>query len=407
VNLPLLIARKYFFSRRKRNFINIISLISMTGVAVCTAALIIVLSVFNGLEDLMRSLYTSFDPELKVAPREGKSFVYDSEFEARLLAVPGVSHITEVIEDYAYLKYRDSEVIATIRGVSDNFLDKQRLQPFLMAGDMRLHRDGVDFAIIGRGIQYALNAHPLTDYYALQVFYIKDVKVGTLDPSSLYNRRNILLGGVFEIEKKYDESYVFLPLEFVKELVNYGDRRSFLEVHAIEGVNPEKIKKQVEAAAGSGFEVLTNEEQHMDLYRLFKLEKLFAFIALSLILAVGSVNIFFSLSMLVLDKKKDIAVLYAMGATDRLVRRVFLAEGALISLTGAAIGLVLGAGICLAQQEFGLVSMGMETHVLESYPVKLRLMDFVYTGMALLAITVAISYKPAQTATRFNKPEFL
>jgi lipoprotein-releasing system permease protein len=379
----------------------------MSGVAVCTAALIIVLSVFNGLEDLMQRLYSSFDPELKISARQGKSFIYDAQMEASLKALPGVATITEVIEDYAYLKYRDSEVIATIRGVSDNFLDHHRLQPFMVAGDMSLKKDGVDFAIVGRGIQYMLNAHPITDYYALQVYYIKDAKVGTLDPSSLYNRKNVLIGGVFEIEKKYDESFVFLPLDFVSELVNYGEKRTFLEIRTAEGAPIEKVKKTIQNALGDGFEVLTNEEQHADLYRLFKLEKLFAFIALALILAVGSVNIFFSLSMLVLDKKKDIAVLYAMGANDSLIRKIFLAEGAIISFSGALIGLVLGAGICLLQQEFGLVSMGMETHVLESYPVKLRAMDFVYTGLALLSITVLVSFKPAQTATRFNKPGYL
>ncbi|MEQ9413688.1 MAG: ABC transporter permease, partial [Cyclobacteriaceae bacterium] len=226
MNLSLFIAKRYFFSKRKQNFINIISILSMVGVAFSTAALIIVLSVFNGLEGLLRSLYVSFDPELKIEAVEGKSFEINDELLSKLKAIEGVEVITEVIEDYAYIRYRDADVVATIKGVSDNFIDQHRLDDRIVQGEMKLKKDGVDFAILGRGIQYALSVAVEDEMYALQVFYIKDLQRTSLDPSQMYSRKSIRPGGVFSIEKNYDENYIFLPLDFVADLLDYGNKRT-------------------------------------------------------------------------------------------------------------------------------------------------------------------------------------
>ncbi len=379
----------------------------MLIVAVCTAALIIVLSVFNGLEDLLRSLYNTFDPQIKVEATMGKSFHYTPSLADSIHSIEGIDIVTEVIEDYAYVKYRDADMVVTIKGVSDNFLEQKRIDSAIVMGTLRFHDGPVNYAIIGRGVRMALSINPGSDIYPLQVHYIKDVKASSLDPSNLYSRKNILAGSVFAIEKNYDDNYVFVPLDFARELLDYEDRRTSLEIKVKEGAAIDDVKDQLSSLLGNRFSVQNNEEQHQDLYKLLNLEKVFVFIAFSFILGVGSINIFFALSMLAIDKKKDISVLYAMGANDRLIRRIFILEGVIISLGGALIGMLAGAGICWLQQNYGIVSMGMETSVLENYPVKMKAIDFLYTSAALIGITFLISYRPAIIATRYQTSEHL
>jgi lipoprotein-releasing system permease protein len=309
LNFPLFIAKRYFLSKRKKNFINIISILSMVGVAFSTAALIIVLSVFNGLEELILSLNNSFDPEIKIEVVKGKSFEVDEPLLKKLKTIEGIDIVTEVIEDYALLRYRESDMVVTIKGVSDNFLDQKRLDNHIVDGKLRLRENGINYAIVGRGVQYALSIAVETNIYPLQVFYIKNVKSSTLDISQLYSRRDIEPGSVFSIEKNYDENYVFLPLNFVRDLLDYGNKRTSLEIKMLAGANRRKVQESVQSLLGENFSVRTNEEQHKDIYRLLKMEKLFTFLSLTLLIIVASINIFFSLMMLAIDKKKDISIL--------------------------------------------------------------------------------------------------
>jgi lipoprotein-releasing system permease protein len=400
LNFPLFIAKRYFLSKRKKNFINMISILSMIGVAFSTAALIIVLSVFNGLEDLLRSLNTSFDPEIKIEVVKGKSFEATEELLAKIKAVEGVGIVTEVIEDYAYVRYRDAEAVVTIRGVSDNFLDQERFDGHIVEGKARLRENGINYAIVGRGIQYALSISVDANIYPLQVFYIKNTKGVTLDISQLYSRKDIQPGAVFSIEKNYDENYIFLPLHFVRDLLDYGTKRTSLEIKTVAGSDLKKIQAGVKSLLGSDFTVLTNEEQHKDIYKLLKMEKLFVFFSLTLLIIVASINIFFSLMMLAIDKKKDISILSAVGASPTLIKKIFLSEGALIAFIGAALGLFLGGTICWLQDHFGLVGMGMANALVSNYPVKLRSIDFVTTSLVIVTITFLISIYPASLAAR-------
>lgn len=378
------------------------------GVAFSTAALIIVLSVFNGLEDLLGSLYTSFDPQLKIESAEGKSFEINDELRAKIKKVEGVEIVTEVIEDFAYVRYRDADMVATIRGVSDNFIDQKRLEGHIVDGDLKLREKDIPFAIVGGGVRYTLSIALDDDMYALQVYYIKNVKSSaSLDPSKIYSRKSIRPGGVFSIEKTFDENYIFMPLDFVQELLNYENKRTFLEVKTATSANISSVQNEIKKVLGERFHVLSNEEQHKDLYRLLKLEKLFTFLALSLLLLVGSINIFFSLMMLAIDKKKDITILSAVGADASLIRKIFLTEGALIAGIGAALGLVLGGSVCWLQENYGLVSMGMESAVMQNYPVKMRLLDFFYTGLVIIVITIVVSIHPASLASKTYSTEYL
>jgi lipoprotein-releasing system permease protein len=400
MNLSLFIARRYFFSKRKKNFINIISVLSMVGVAFSTAALIIVLSVFNGFEGLLRSVNNAFDPEIKIEATKGKSFVVNEKLLEDIWRNPGVQLVTEVIEDYALFRYRDADVVATMKGVSDNFIDQHRLDSHMVDGKLKLRDSLGSYAIIGSGIQYALSISVKESIYPLQVFYIKNARAGQIDVSKLYSQRSIQPGGVFAIEKNIDENYVLLPLEFVNDLMNYGNRRTSLEVKVLLNTDIKNVQASIQKQLGNDFSVLTNEEQHKDIFRLLKIEKLFTFISLTLLILVGSINIFFSLMMLALDKKKDISILSAMGAHASLIKRIFLAEGALIAFTGAASGLLLGGLICWAQDQFGLVGMGMGNAIVSSYPVKMKMFDFVSVTFVIVVITFLISIYPARMASR-------
>ncbi len=382
-------------------------MLSMVGIAFSTAALIIVLSVFNGLEGLLRSLYTSFDPEIKIELVKGKSFEVTDELLTKLKSIEEVDIVTEVIEDYAYVRYRDADMVVTMKGMSDNFIDQHRLDNHLVDGQLMLRKNGIQYAIIGRGVQYALSVGIEETIFPLQVFYIKNSKSKSLDPSQLYAQNALQPGGVFSIEKTYDENFIFVPLDFARDLLNYGNKRTALEIKTKTGSNVKEVQSKIRQSLGDAFHVLTNEELHKDLYRLLKIEKLFTFLALSMLIVVASINIFFSLMMLALDKKKDIAILTAIGAHESFVQKIFLNEGALIAFLGAAIGLVLGGGICWLQDAYGLVGMGMENAIVNSYPVKMKLTDFLLTALVIISITAIVSFYPAHKASRTANPQLL
>lgn len=400
MNVPFFIAKRYLFSKRKKNFINIISILSLVGVAFSTAALIIVLSVFNGLEDLLRSLNDSFDPEIKVEAATGKSFSLEPATLQKIKSITGIEVVTEVIEDYAYVRYRDANQVITLKGVSDNFLDQHRIDSKIVEGKLQLKKGDVDYAIIGRGVQYTLSVAIGDDQYPLQIYYINNVTSGTLDPTKLYSRKSILPGAAFSIVQNFDENYILVPLSFAQELLQYENKRTSLEIKTVPGASVSAIQDKLKNVLGENFSVLNAEQQHKDLYRLLKMEKLFTFLAFTLLLGISSINIFFSLMMLALDKKKDISVLAAMGANQRFIRNIFLTEGALIAMGGTLLGLLLGGFLCWIQLRYGIISMGMETSVTEGYPIKVVPMDFVYTLLMVSSITLLISYRPALLAAR-------
>ncbi len=382
-------------------------MISMIGVAVGTMSLVVVLSVFNGLEDLIRSLHNYFDPELKITAVTGKSFEMNSTLTDRIRSVPGVSVVTEVVEDNAYVKYKEAEMVVKIKGVGDNFIDQHRMDDRIVQGSMKLKEDGVNYALIGRGVQYALSITKLDNMYALQIYYPKRGRVSGLNPSSLINTKIILPGGVFAIEKQYDLNYIFVPLDFALDLMGYGNRRTSLEIKVDDHADISEVQQALQHLLGKKFKVLNSDEQHASLLKAIKIEKLFVYITFSFILAVASFNIFFSLTMLAIDKRRDIAILLTMGASKKIIRSIFLSEGAIISLAGALAGLLLGLVICVLQQQFGLVSMGMQTAVLEAYPVKMQLPDFLYTAASIIIITLLASYRPAIAATKVDVREHI
>ncbi len=402
MNLSLFIARRYLFSRRKKNFINVISIISVIAVALISAAIIIVLSIFNGLGHLLHSINNSFDPEIRIEAAKGKSFVNTDALLNKINKVPGVLIVTEVIEDHAYARYNGADQVVTVKGVSDNFMDQHRIpKSSIVEGELALKKNGTDRALVGYGVKSTLSIAIEQDFFPLQLFYVRSAKGGTIDPTKLYTQKNILPGGVFSIIQNFDESYVIVPLKFARELFNYGNKRTSLEIKTDTNVNIGSIEDALQGALGSEYNVLNSEEQHQDLYRVLKLEKLFASVAAAVLLLIGSINIYFSLMMLALDKKRDITIMSSMGADARLIRKIFVTEGILIAGLGTLAGLALGALTVLLQQNFSLVSMGMDSAVVDGYPVKMVFSDFVYVFFIITIITILISSRPAALASRF------
>lgn len=380
----------------------------MVAVAIISAAIIIVLSIFNGLGDLLHSINSSFDPELKIVATVGKSFTVGDKLVKKIEGIQGVEIVTEVIEDYAYARYNDANQVVTIKGVSDNFMDQKRIpETSIVEGELLLKKNGVDRALVGYGVKSTLSIALDQDFYPLQLYYVRGVKGGSLDPSKIYTQKSIYPGGVFSIIQSFDEGFVIVPLSFAKELFNYDDKCTSIEIKTSSDYNILQIEESIQAALGKDFTVLNTEEQHRDLYRVLKLEKLFASIAAVLLLLIGSINIYFSLMMLVLDKKRDIMILSSLGGDSGLLRRVFITEGLLIAGIGTCLGLLLGAVVVMLQQRFNLVSMGMDSAVVDGYPVKMVFSDFAYVFSVMTMVTILISSRPAALASRLASIENL
>jgi lipoprotein-releasing system permease protein len=401
VNLPFFIARRYFFSRKKQNFINVISIISMVGVGVGTMALVIVLSVFNGLEDLFRSLHNTFNSEIQIKPARGKTFVVNEALLNQIRQAQGVEHVFEIIEDNALLTYRKNQVIVKMRGTPEAFLRQNGMDSMIVAGKLRLQAGETDYAIIGSGVQYMLSVSLMDEMNPLMVYYPNTTR-RTIDLNSpnAYRRDFVRAGGVFAIEQRYDNNYIFVPLEFARDLLQLGNRRTYLEVSIAGNASMQRVQKYLQQSLGPDFLVQNRDEQHASLLKAIRWEKLFVYITFSFILAIASFNIFFSLTMLAIDKKNDVAILAAMGASKGFIRKIFLAEGTIIALTGTLFGIAIGVLICWLQQEYGIVKMGMQTSIVEAYPVKMRFSDFALTGLTIALITFGASYFPAIKAAR-------
>ncbi|MEM9324562.1 MAG: FtsX-like permease family protein [Bacteroidota bacterium] len=400
MNLSLFIARRYFFSKKKKNFINVISIISMLVVGIATMALIIVLSVFNGLEDLLRGLYQDFDPEVQITATEGRSFIYDDQLKEKLKDIEGIEVLTEVVEDRVIIKYNASQRDVRLKGVSDNFVSNNRFDDSMVFGSKQLKKDDVPYALVGRGVQIDLQIKPTNDFFVIQVYYPRDIGPGVTDPTRLMNIRYIMPGGIFAIEKFYDENYMIVPIDFAVDLLNYGNKRNALEIQIAEGYEIQDVQRRVASALGSAFTVKTNDEIHDDIYKILKMEKLFVFVTLAAIIAVASINIYFALMMLAIDKRKDISILIAQGAPQDLIRRIFVSQGTIVAFTGAFTGLLLGLAISYGQQQFGFISMGMQSAIMEAYPVKVELWDVLFTCVAIIVVTFFASFQPARLAAK-------
>ena len=401
MSFPFFIARRYFQTSATRNLIHRIGLISLVSIAVSTTALLLVLSVFNGLEELMKSLFRSFDPDIKVELKKGKRFTCTPELMHQLRNVKDVDKVVEVIEDNALLRYQDCQTIARIKGVSANFIHKSPLEPFIHQGSLKLQQHGEALAIVGSGIQYALSIQLGNQFAVLQVFYPNNNEpTGTMLPNQLYRCQSIQPGAVFSVEKQFDEGYVIVPIAFAETLMDMSNERTALEIQVVQGASIAKVQQALRRLLPDSFRVLDSHEQQAALMKAIYIERLFVFLTFSFILFVASLNIFFILSMVVLDKRKDMAILSTLGATSKTIKHIFLLEGLLIALGGTAIGIAAAWILSWLQQIFGIITIDTATSLVEAYPIKRQASDFLYTTIGVIAMTLIATYWPAQLASK-------
>ncbi|WP_221393932.1 FtsX-like permease family protein [Dyadobacter sp. NIV53] len=399
MDLSYRIAKRYFFSRNKRSFISLIARIAMTGVAVGTMAMVVVLSVFNGMEDLNRKIFKTFDSDVKITPFEGKRFVISDSLMKVIKSVEGVKIVTQVIEDNALARYGNQQTIIRLKGVDSTFIEKGQLDTALIEGSLRLYgTNGTPYAIIAEGVRNALSISLAEIFTPVELLYPRSgTKTLNITSSEAFNQIPIRPGGIFFIETRYDD-YIIAPLAVVESLMQYQGQRSALEIQTVPGYSEKEVSNVLGDKLGKNYVVKDRDALNADLLRAIRVEKLFVAVTLSLIILVAAINIFFSLSMLAIEKKKDVSMLYALGATPALIRKIFLAEGAIVAFSGASVGLLCGITLCWLQMQYGFISMGMESSLVDAYPVKLIWSDIFFTGTIIVMITLAVSYIPARRA---------
>lgn len=400
MNLSFFIARKYFLSGKKRSFINFISLISMLGVGIGLSALIIILSVFNGLEDLNRQIFKSFDPDLKITAASAKSFLPESSLLNAISGTEGVDFCTQVYQDKALAKNEKAQSIVNVKGVDSTFARNTEFRKSLAGGEMSVYIGDRPAAFIGAAVYNTLQLTVNDFFRPLEILYPKNRKLNVLNPEENINRATLEISGVFILEQHYD-NFVYLPIEVMEELNDYPGRRTALEITMKPGADIRKVKAAIGKLLPEGLVIRDRDEQNASLLKAIRIEKLFIFIGLFFVVGIAAFNIFYALSMLVLDKKDDIATLSAMGADKGLVRKIFFTEGFIISGVGIVFGLVLGLAVCWLQIRFGLVGLGMDHAITAAYPVRVMSSDVLFSVAGIVVITLLASFIPAGKAVNF------
>jgi lipoprotein-releasing system permease protein len=408
LKISVYIAKRYLFAKKSHNIINIISAISVGGITVGTAALIIVLSVFNGFEDLVVTMFNSFNPDLKVTAVAGKTFNEDDIDKKNILSINGISHLTKVIEENALVKYLGKQYICTIKGVSNNFLQTCQIDSMIVSGDAMLERGDQNFAIVGQGVSYNLGLN-LNDYEnPLSVYVPRRFKGSSINPVEAFNSMLIQPSGIFSVQQEYDQKYMMVPLRFARELLEYDKQLSALEIQVIKTSDPSKVQKQLQSLLGDKYSVKNKFQQEELMFKIMKSEKLAIYMILSFILLIATFNVIGSLSMLIIDKKKDIAVLKSLGTNNQTIRNIFFTEGMMISLFGAILGLLLGGIICWVQQRFGIITINSgSTFMMEAYPVKILFLDFVYVMLIVSFIGFIAAWYPVKYISKKHLEERL
>lgn len=405
--LSRFIARRYLFSKNNPNAINIISGISVVGFAVGAMALVTVMSVFNGFESLVQSLYTAFDPDLKVEAKYGKVFHADSIPFHEISQLEGVDQVARVLEENVVLRYDERQAIATMKGVSANYVYVTQLDSMVYEGQLLLESGDQNYVVAGLGIAARLGLPTYNDYTKLAIYMPRrGVGFNMMNPEQALNQAFVRPSGVFSIDDDINNKYVIVPLRLAHELMDYTDEISALEISLKPDYRVEDIQKQIAVLMGDAFVVKDREAQEATLYKVFRYEKWATAMIMVFILILLTFTVISSLSMLVMEKRKDIATLRSMGAKDSLIRGIFLQEGMMIALSGGIIGLILGYLLCWLQATYGLIGFGgLGTFIINAYPVEMKASDFAFIFLFILALGFATSWYPAKKAARMGAQE--
>ena len=393
-NTAFYIARRYLFSRKSTHAINIIAGISMLGVFIGSAALIIILSVFNGFERVILSLYNNFTPQLIIQPRQGKTFNPTAACFGQIKRLPQVFQYTEVLQEKALVRYGDRQVISTIKGVSDDFVKNPGLQGTIQMGSFSISLHGLPMAVIGMGVQSSLAVNIKDQFTALQIYAPRRDGGSSLNPMDEFEQRSIYPSGVYSIQQDFD-AYVITPIAFARDLLKQPVNVSSIDINLKPGSNINALQQQITQLVGPAYTVKNRYEQNTLLYKILSSEKWAVFLILTFVLIIAIFNIVGALTMLVIDKRQDIAILTSLGAGRGLIQSIFFTEGMLISMLGCVAGMVVGWLFCFLQQQFGFIRMGATTSVVDAYPVDITLGSFV---LVLLTVTVIATTASAISA---------
>ncbi len=404
MSISLFVAKRYFFSPFKASFITLISRISMIGVGVEVMALVLILSVFNGLEDFQIGLFKTFDPDLTIISKSDTRFSLTSTQYNQLAKIRGVSSVQPILEDQALIRYNGKQLVVTLKGIDSSFISSRRLKEQVVDGDYLVEFEGNPFGMVGAGVFMSMGMnfddvfHPVEVWYpnqkALAKFQINE------DAASL---KTFFPSGVLQVEQMFDNQMILVPLPWMRELT-LADSNSVSKVDVMltEGANELDVQKAIQNTLGSTYQVQTRNQQHAILLRAIKIEKLFVFILMAFIMGIASFTLFYALSLLVIEKRKDLRTLLAMGITQQQLLRIFLSVGLFISFSGALVGMVAGFALGWIQQTFGIVPLGIPNALIDSYPVKMEWFDFLMTALVVIVITFLASIIPARKAVQMT-----
>ena len=386
MNLSFYIARRYLFSKKSHNAINIISLVAVCGVAVATMATVCTLSVFNGFQGLVAGMFSAFDPELKITPAKGKVFNPETDFFMKIRSLPEIELISESLEDNALLSYREREIPVILKGVGNQFTSLTNFKSLIIDGSIEIERDSSNYALLALGLANNLSVN--TGFvFPMQVFAPKrKAAVNLSNPKASIISRYAYIGGVFRTNQAvYDNNYLIVPIRLARELFDYDKEVSALEIKLKPGASVRSVQSRIQAIAGNDFLVKDRYQQQEDSFKMVSIEKWVTFLMLCFILLIAIFNVTGSLSMLIIEKQSDVLTLRNMGADNRMISRIFLFEGWMISIVGGIAGIISGVLICLGQQYFGWLKLGTGANfAVDAYPVNVVFSDLLFVLFTVL-----------------------
>lgn len=389
MNFPLYIAKRYLFSKKSHNAINIISIVAVCGVAVATMATVCSMSVLNGFRGLATEMFSAFDPELKITPVKGKVFDPNTIMFQEISSLPEIDLIVESLEDNVMINYRGRQGLAILKGVSDNFVSLTNFKSTLVDGDTILKNDINNFALLGSGRAGSIGGVNTGFVFPMEIDAPKrNVKVNLSNPITSVNREYAYIGGIFSVNQVvYDDNYIIVPIELARDLFDYQKEVSALEIKLKDGASVKEVQAKIQKISGGDFYVKDRYQQQEDTFKMINIEKWVTFLILSFILLIAAFNVIGSLSMLIIDKQADVITLRNLGADNHLISRIFLFEGWLISASGAVAGIGLGVLLCLGQQHFGWLRLGTgDNFSITAYPVIVSSSDLLFVLITVLTI---------------------
>ena len=405
MNLPLFFAGRYLFAKKSHNVINIISAISVIGMAIGTAAVIIILSIYNGFDSLVKDMLGDFDPDILIAPAEGKTFVPEGEVYDWIYEQDAVKNMCCVLTENIFVDYGGKQSMVTAKGVDWVYEEESPVRNHIRAGEFALHKGDIPLAVVGSSLAYRLGINPKFLTPIELYFPSRNRNFSISNPLASIESVNVWPSGIFVINSEIDDKYIIVPMNVMKELLEYGDEVSGVEIRVKDGCSRKEMKSLIDGISrrlGENFTVSDRFEQNKALYKMMRYEKLSIFAILIFIVIVIAFNIFGSLSMLIIEKQDDIRILRSMGAGDKMIRRIFVLEGWMISLLGLACGLFLGIGFSLLQQHFGFIRMP-GNFIVQAYPVILSAKDIIITAASVAAVGYVIALVPVFNAGHTDK----